>query len=498
MRITSRLHQVFSLCFIILLFSTCAAKPSSPPNILFICVDDLRPELGCYGNSRIRSPHLDKLASQGVVFTNHFVNVPTCGASRWSMLTGMLPRTTGHLGNDALRNFISGQPEGEIPETFIHHLRRNGYTTVGIGKISHYADGFLYGYEDPQGTARELPHSWDELIFDPGKWETGWNAFFAYADGSNRQSRKKIVKPYECAEVGDEGYPDGLTAALAVAKLKELAAGEKPFFLGVGFFKPHLPFNAPKKYWDLYQESQIPLTLSPELPTGAHTASLHESGEFNQYQLGEEKASLEQPVSEAYARKLKHAYYACISYIDAQIGKLLTELPRLGLDKNTAVVIWGDHGWHLGDHRVWGKHTIFERALKSVLIIKSPGMTTTGISCGNIVSSIDIYPTLMELCGLEMPYPTRGRSLDVLWKEDRQADWENIAYGYYRRGISLRTQRYRLTRYFRNEQPATELYDHVTDPYENGNIAAEYPEIVTRLLSLWKNGNTGLFGKSQR
>lgn len=473
----------------------CFPQQATPPNILFICVDDLRPELGCYGNYQIQSPSLDRLAREGVVFTNHFANVPTCGASRCTMLTGMLPRTTGQLGNQAIRDHISGKPEADIPETFIHHLNRNGYTTVGIGKIGHYADGLLYEYEEAQGHQRELPHSWNDVLFDPGKWETGWNAFFAYADGSNRQSRNKMVKPYEFGEVDDEGYPDGLSAALAISKLQELASGTKPFFLGVGFFKPHLPFNAPKKYWELYEESHIPLTPSPNIPTAVNSASLHESGEFNQYQLGDEKASLEKTVSEAYARKLRHAYYACVSYVDAQIGKVLAELKRLGLEDNTIVVVWGDHGWHLGDYRVWGKHTLFERALKSVLILKTPDMKNKGYVCDSVVSSVDIYPTLMKLCGMEMPYPTQGRSLDVLWSEPEKTHWEQAAYGYYRQGITVRTERYRLTRYFRDEQPAIELYDHATDPFENQNIAGDFPDIVDSLLPIWTKGNTGIFEK---
>ena len=195
---------------------------SRPPNLLFLCVDDLRPELGCYGNELIISPNLDGLAAEGCVFTNHFTAVPTCGASRWSLLTGMYPRAETEISNEAIRKTVSEKPEGNRPETFIHHLRRNGYFTVGIGKISHYPDGLLYGYEDPVGTERELPHSWDELDFNAGRWGTGWNAFFAYADGTNRQSRKKQVKPYESADVPDSGYPDGLTAELAVEKLREL------------------------------------------------------------------------------------------------------------------------------------------------------------------------------------------------------------------------------------------------------------------------------------
>ena len=463
------------------------------PNVLFICVDDLRPELGCYGANYIKSPNLDKLASSGTVFMNHFVQVPTCGASRFSMLSGMLPKTTGHLSNEAIHKYISDQPETSKPETFIHHLKRNGYYTVGIGKISHYADGLLYGYTDPLGTERELPHSWDELVFNPGKWGTGWNAFFGYASGENRQSLNRQVKPYEMGNVDDLGYPDGLTAALAVQKLKELSEKKEPFFLGVGFFKPHLPFNAPKKYWDMYEEEDIPLAPFPEIPKNVNTASLHGSGEFNGYRLGEEKGSLSQSVSNDYARKVRHAYFACVSYIDAQIGKLLEELEKSGLAENTIVVVWGDHGWHLGDQRVWGKHTIFERALKSAFIIKVPNSSSGGKTVDKVVSSVDLYPTLMELCQVEMPYQTDGKSLVPIMKNPLFQTWEDASYGYFRNGISLRTWRYRLTKYFREQKPLIELYDHQSDPDETINIVTEKPEIVEQLMPLWEKGNTGLY-----
>jgi arylsulfatase A-like enzyme len=463
------------------------------PNVLFIFVDDLRPELGCYGADYIKSPNIDQLAAQGVVFTNHFTSIPTCGASRCSILTGMLPKETGYLNNEACHTYISGKPETEKPETFIDQLRRNGYYTVGIGKISHYADGLLYGYTDSVGTERELPHSWDELVFDAGKWGTGWNAFFGYADGSNRQSRNKQVKPYERGEVDDDGYPDGLTANLAIKKLKELKERNKPFFLGVGFFKPHLPFNSPAKYWDLYDENKIDLTPSPDIPINVNTASLHKSAEFNGYLEGDEHPSLDKPASDIYQRKIRHAYFAAISYVDAQIGKVLDELKKSGLEENTIVVIWGDHGWQLGDHRVWGKHTIFERALKSVLIMKAPGIIPEHNS--RIVSSVDIYPTLMELCGAKMNVETDGKSMVPIMKDPNTESWNDVAYGYYNRGISLRTSQYRLTKYFRSEQPTLELYDHQSDPYENINIADEKPEVVKQLMPLWEKGNTGLFDK---
>ena len=461
------------------------------PNILFIAIDDLRPELGCYGNEYIKSPHIDRLAETGAVFTNHFVSVPTCGASRYSLLTGMLPKTKGHLGNDACRNFITGKPETEVPETFIHHLRRNGYYTVGIGKISHYVDGLLYGYTDSIGTEYELPHSWDEMLLNAGKWGTGWNAFFGYANGENRQSMNRQVKPYEMADVPDTGYPDGLIAEQALEKLGELAKKDEPFFLGVGFFKPHLPFNAPKKYWDIYDESEIPLSPNPYIPENVNKASLHGSGEFNEYQLGEEKASLNGAVSEEYARTLRHAYFACVSYIDAQVGKLMDELEKQGLAENTIVVIWGDHGWHLGDHLVWGKHTIFERSLRSPLIVNVPGKTK-GENIDKVISTVDIYPTFLELCNVEMPHETDGKNLTPLLNNP-VAEWEEAAYGYFRNGITLRTERYRLTKYFRNAGPVVELYDHQNDPNETKNIAKDNPDVVKKLIPLWEKGNTGLY-----
>ncbi len=483
--------------FIFVQFFACKAETTSnvikKPNVLFICVDDLRPELGCYGANYIKSPNIDKLAASGILFTHQFIQVPTCGASRCSILTGMLPKSTGYLSNEACRTFISGKPETDQPETFIHHLKRNGYYTVGIGKISHYVDGLLYGYTDPVGTEYELPYSWDEMLFNPAKWKTGWNAFFAYADGSNRQSRNKQVKPYEMGNVGDLGYPDGYTAELAVQKLDELSKKDKPFLLAVGFFKPHLPFNSPKKYWDLYDESTLPLSPNPFIPDNVNQASLHNSGEFNGYQLGDEDATLKGPVSDAYARKLRHAYFACVSYSDAQIGKLLDKLDKLGLTENTIIVLWGDHGWHLGDQLVWGKHTIFERALNSALIIKLPGEKEAK-RVDQVVSAVDIYPTIVDLCGLKMPMKTDGKSLLPLLNNPL-APWENISYSYFMNGISMRTERYRFTKYFRKAEPTIELYDHQTDPNETRNIAAENPEIVKNLLPLWEKGNTGLYYK---
>jgi iduronate 2-sulfatase len=490
----------FAFCIVLGVSSSFKLVPQQPPkpikyNVLFIFVDDLRPDLGCYGNKIIHTPNIDLLASQGTVFKNQFVSVPTCGASRASILTGMRPRALRDLSNDVLELRQKENIKAAGPETFVHHLRNNGYYTVGIGKISHSPDGHIYKYLQQQSNVMELPESWNEMLFDPGKWGTGWNAFFGYADGSNRNELKGEVKPYENAVVDDENYPDGLTANLAIKKLGEASKRGQPFFLGVGFFKPHLPFNAPKKYWDMYDEAAMPLTPSPGIPQDMNTAGLHESGEFNGYKKGEEKASLAKPVSDAYARKLKRAYYAAVSYSDAQVGKVLAELKRLNLDKKTIVVLWGDHGWHLGDDRVWGKHTITEWAVRSPLIVKAPGMHA-GASCEKIISAVDVYPTLMALCGIKMPHSSDGKSFVPLLT-NANSNWNNAVYSYYKNGISLRTERYRLTRYIRKEEPVTELYDHVTDPYEQKNIAKDNRVIIKRLISTWKKGDTGLYQRNE-
>jgi len=470
---------------------------TSRPNVLFIMVDDLRVnDLSGYGGHAMITPNIDALASQACLFTKQFVTVPTCGASRCSILTGMRPRKFIELDNGAIAGTISKQAKTAMPETFIDNLRRNGYYTVGIGKISHSPDGYEYPYTAPRSNQLELPYSWDEMLFNPGKWQTGWNAFFGYANGTNRNTLKSQVKPYESADGNDDVYPDGLSADIAVKKLRELANKNQPFFLSVGFIKPHLPFNSPKKYWDLYNESKIALTPSPGIPANINKKSLHQSNEFNSYRLGDEKASLQKPVSDDYARKLKHAYFAAASYTDALIGKVLGELKQLKLEKNTIIILWSDHGWHLGDDLVWGKHTLFDWALRSVLLVKTPEMYK-GSTCNKIISSVDIYPSLMELCGIQMPHTTDGISFVKLLKTPTKRDWKNLAFSYFNNGISVRTTQYRLTKYFRKEEPTVELYDHTRDPYENNNIANTNPELVEKLMKLLEKGDNGVYDKKK-
>lgn len=482
------MRKKYLLLYICLLVTFChgnaQSKQKKKPNILFICVDDLRRELGVYG-SEVITPNIDGLAADGSLFLNHYAQVPTSGASRACMLTGYLPKNKSDLSNEACKIRLSDREEGDEPETLFHQLKRNGYYTVGIGKISHYADGYLYGYSKPKSCKLELPYSWNEMLFDAGKWETGWNAFFGYSDGSNRQNRNREVKPYECADVPDDGYPDGLTANLAVNKLKELLNKKQPFCLAVGFFKPHLPFTAPKKYWDMYDEKKLLLSPTPDLPSGCSKLGFHNSDEFNGYLLGEEKASLDKRMSDVYARKLRHAYYACISYVDAQIGKLLNVLKDTGEFDNTIIVLWGDHGWHLGDHRIWGKHTLYETALGSALIIKAP-MMKKGVRNERIVSSIDIYPTLLDLCGVQHPKGLDGHSLTELLSDPEKASWKDVSYSYFNNGVSVRVPQYRLIQFWNGNDSVLELYRYKKDLFERKNMNED--KIVKSILPILRKG----------
>ena len=470
-----------------------AAQADNRPNVLFICVDDLRPQLACYGNETMVTPNLDRLAGQGMLFKRHYVQAPTCGASRCSLLTGLRPNRPELLRNDAFTTLPRTDPGHPIslPGLF----RENGYATVSVGKVSHSPNGLRYAkpsgrfdeqghmlYSGPDDRAHELALSWDAAYGPIGEWGDPWSAFFGYAGGGTRSYVEPKSPAVEAAEAPDAGYPDGITAEAAIHELRRLR--DRPFFLSVGFYKPHLPFCAPKKYWDLYDRERIPLAPHPEPPKNADPSlSLHRNGE-----LTGRYAALGDPAhaTEAEARKLRHGYFACVSYVDAQIGKVLNELDRLGLRDNTIVVVWGDHGWHLGDLHVWGKHTTFEFSLRSALLIDAPGMPG-GANTDALVESLDLYPTLAGLCGLDAPHFLDGTDISPVL-EDPAHPGKDGAFGHWRRGkhiaTSLRTPRYRLTVW---KDPAgrivqTELYDHKTDPDETTNIAEEQPAVVRELM----------------
>ncbi|MGL5683018.1 MAG: sulfatase [Marinifilaceae bacterium] len=464
---------------------------SNKRNVLFICVDDLRTEVQGYKGARALTPNLDRLAQRGRIFTNHYVQVPTSGASRAALLTGKYPDRRVLASNDGVTHAITRRRDTSHVESFIQLARVNGYRTEGIGKIGHSPDGYCYANDKRMVNKHELPNSWDSLYYNDANFRHGEAAFFGYADGTDRNALGKRVAPYECADVADSAYADGNIATLAVERIQAMSNSNTPTFLCVGFYKPHLPFNAPKRYWDLYNRDAIELTDYSAIPEGIHRASLHNSHEIKQYILGDEEASLNTPYSEAYARKLVHAYLACVSYVDAQIGKVLDALEQTGQADNTLVVVWGDHGWHLGEHSSWGKHTLMEVALNSTLIMAAPNGRTG--KCKELVETVDLYPTFAQWCGINAPEHINGRSLLPLLTRGEKYTPRSGAYSYFNQGISVRSKRYRLTKYYRNAQPVLELYDYKKDRYERTNIAPFKTNVVNRLLPLLEAGDTGLY-----
>ncbi len=438
-------------------------------NVLLICVDDLRPDLGCLDLPSARTPNLDGLAARGRLFRRHYIAVPTCGASRLAMLTGLRPNDPVTFGNRAFE-LLAREGRPDRPESFAAMLRDAGYTTVSIGKVTHAPDGRA------KTGVPELPHSWDEVGAPHGRWPTSWDAFFGYADGSGRV--KGESPPFEQLDsTGEDSYPDSLIADAAVEKIGQLTSEPAPFLLAVGFYKPHLPWCSPGAYWDLHPMEGVDLPANPRAPLDTDpSVSLHRSGELrgNYVRVGE-------------TRELRRAYRAAVSYADAQVGRVLDALDRSGASNSTVVVVWSDHGWHLGDHGIWGKHTLHERSLRSPLILRVPGMKEPGEATDAIAESVDLYPTLAALCGIDAPKGLDGRSLVPLL-HDPDATWNGRARSFWSKskgvaGESLRTDRWRLTRWTRSgEQVLVELYDHQGDPEESANVVEEYPEVVEGIL----------------
>lgn len=458
-------------------------------NVLFIAVDDLRPELGCYGREYMHTPNIDRLASEGRVFRNHFVHCAACGPSRSTLLSGK--RT---LNWDIFQKI---RESGVRPDSVISLpglFKENGYLTVGIGKISHQPGGVI----DSLQKTHEVPYSWNESYAPVGEWRDPWSAFFSYARGKARlygYNRENDIScpPFEAADVPDNGYADGLNAEEAIKQLQNLK--DTTFFLAVGFYKPHLPFNAPKKYWDLYDPNEIPVASWTDFPENVKSdICLHGdnnsyeprthyrwTGDTSNYQITPDRQKI-----------LKHGYCAAVSYTDAQVGKVLDELKRLGLDKNTIVVLWGDHGWHLGEYGLWGKYTNFDIALNSPLIVKIPGTDKPGVSADGIVETVDIFPTLADICGLPVPENLDGISFKKLIydsgrKTKEYSVGERNAWGVH--GTTLRNEHYRLM-VWENSIGDTidiELFDNYEKPLPHNNIANDNPVVVKQMLSVLKN-----------
>ena len=504
------------------------APKSSRPNILFIAIDDLRPELGCYGNKGIHSPNLDMLATQGRCFLRAYCQEAICSPSRASLLTGSRPDTIGVIENRAYFRDLNPQIV-TLPQHFITH----GYTAVYSGKIFH-------------GRMTDDQHSWNYKPNRKGLTppaNPGGNALpenqRIYAENKDRMvtlygersSRGLIHGPaFEAAQVEDDGYVDGYNTSVAIQTLDELVQQDKPWFLALGFVRPHLPFHAPKKYFDLYNPEEIQLTTSPEPPQNGASMGLHASFELRT-RHGIPKSG---PLNNSLSRELLHAYYACISYVDAQIGRIIAAIEKNRVRDNTIIVVWGDHGWHLGEYGIWGKATNYEITTRVPLIICTPSMGQKGTPTDSLVELIDIYPTLCDLANIPQPDHLAGKSLiPVLrdpsavvkrlamsqfptpalreWaanplspemretffgplinqveqtiKKQQGSRWNRELFEKHLMGYTLRDPRYRYIEWRDTRNPNLEpiyqeLYDHLSDPHETVNIAHSQQKEVVRL-----------------
>ncbi|ASB49386.1 sulfatase [Alkalitalea saponilacus] len=473
-------------------------KKIEKPNVLFIAIDDLKPEMGAYGNSLIHTPNMDRLASMGTIFLENHCQQAISAPSRVSLLTGKRPDYTKVWDlNTQMREI---RPE---TVTIPQHFKENGYHAAGTGKIfdfrsvsreqdeqswsepylragnKYYQNGqrpMLYWYQNPEN--RKIAQKYIEKANEKG---LSGNDAIQYA--------LQYFKPsVEAADVEDNAYNDGAMTLLALETLARLASDKKPFFFAVGYQLPHLPFVAPQKYWDLYNRDEMPLAPFQEKAKNSPEIAYHNSGELRSYSDIPPLVSFsDQPygigLPEYKQKELIHGYYASTSYVDAQIGKLLDYLEESGLIENTIIVLWGDHGWHLGDHDLWCKHSNFEQATRSPLIISAPGYQPGKTQ--SVSEFVDVFPTLCELAGIPVPDKLDGLSL-VPVLENPKNEIKEFAVSQYPRGqnimgYSIRNKRYRLTYWigdgFRSTQPyndsllvAKELYDYKRDPLETENI----------------------------
>ena len=466
----------------ILLFGFCVVLNASPvfaktptsgdgqKNFLFIAIDDLRPELGIYGKPYMKTPAIDQLASESVTFANAYSSVPVCGASRASLMTGLWPTRTRFVTVDSK---IDKEAPG-IP-TLPGYFKAAGYTTISLGKVIH--------------SKRDSLASWSQNPWHPrDDIRKGHDSTRDYLLPENiaLDLDENLQPPaFEAADVPDEAYFDGKIANRAIDTLQTLQKDGKPFFLAVGFLKPHLPFNAPLKYWERYPPESISLTDNPLFPETAPKEAKHYWGELRHYADIPDKTG---PVPDDVALKLIRGYYASTSYSDAQAGKVLAELDRLGLSDNTIVVLWGDHGWSLGEHGLWAKHSSFNVANQIPVIVRAPGMSKGQMAKG-LIESIDIYPTLAELAGLQLPDHLQGVSFAPTLK-DPNASTKDAVFPRWKKGDSIRTDRYYYTEWRdkQNKVIAKMLYDHQQDPDERINFAdhPNYADISSVLSSRLK------------
>jgi len=459
------------------------ARGADKPNILLICIDDLKPLLGCYGDEVVQSPNIDRLAERGLRFERAYCNQAVCAPSRNALLTGLRPQTIGIY--DLGTNFRHAVPNAvTLPQYFKSH----GYRTEGLGKIYHVGHG---NHDD--GQSWSVPH-WHAKVVSYALPEsraprglTREEALFSNAPGPRAQ-RLPRGAAFESADVPDSAYPDGQIADEAIRRLQNAAkTPEEPFFLAVGFVKPHLPFCAPTKYWELYDRSRFTLAEHKAPPKGAPAFAPTNWGELRNYSGIPEEGDLPDELQ----RTLIHGYHAAVSYVDAQLGRVIDALDETGLADNTIIIVWGDHGWHLGDHGMWCKHTNYEQAARIPLIVVWSGAPQRGAVSSALVESVDIYPTLCELAGLPVPKGLDGSSFDAVLENPSAATKEAIFHVYPRNrriGRAVRTAGQRLVEWKRPgadpNSAVLELYDYERDPLETKNLAADEPELVAQLRAI--------------
>ena len=453
------------LCLVLFLpFGSSAQK-----NVLLICVDDLRPELNSFGMDYIHSPNIDSLAAEGRPFFRHYVQAPTCGASRNTLLTGRY----GPGSNNALfdRAKAIARDPGSIVPSMPAWFRNNGYTTVSVGKVSHHPGG-RGGPDWNDSTIPEMPLSWDRHINPEGAWQHPRGAMHGLAHGEIRGDASDM-DVHQSVEGLDSIYPDGVIVDEGLSQMEQLAADGNPFFLAVGIIRPHLPFGAPAKYMKHYESVELPIVAHSQKPDRRTT--WHSSNEYMKYNNWGKDPNEDQ----YFAIETRKHYAACVSYADALIGKLLEKLEALGLKDNTVVVLWGDHGWHLGEHAIWGKHALFEEALISPMIIAHSGMKHAGQPTRAMVETLDIFPTLCDLTGLGQPEGLHGSSLVPILDDPKQPGHPAIGY-FPRAGRTIRTDTHRL---IVHNDGFTELYDHRLEDAETLNLAGANRPLVKSLIA---------------
>lgn len=460
---------------------------TAKPNVLMLLVDDLKPALGCYGDPHAKTPHLDKLAARGMRFDLAYCNQAVCAPSRFTLMLGAHSTATGLYG-------LGSRVRRSYPDavTLPQHFAKHGYRTESLGKIFHIGHG---NQGDPK--AFSVPHFPDKVIeyLDPESTDGGKltreEAYF-----TNQQLNRIRSLPrgaaYEWPVAKDDDYADGRVANEAIKRLQAASKRDAPFFMAVGFVRPHLPFSAPKRYWDMHDPAKFSLPKFEDLPKDSPKIAGKRAGEIAMYKPVPKK-------NEDYTPELKrtliHGYYASTSYVDAQIGKVVAELDRLDLAKNTIIVLWGDHGFHLGDLGIWTKHTNYEQANRIPIMMVAPGVTKPGSTTKQLAESVDIYPTLAELAGLPAPsgpQPITGKSLVPVLKDASKRVRDHAFHCYPRRGgtmgRAIRTERYRMVEWRKPHAPHEtaeyELYDYQSDPLERANLAAKQPEVLKKLKKI--------------